>query len=243
MEGRTGDRHKAVIVTRGDVAFPAFHGRRGRPRSCEPHRHRPVLRWRVAVDDLCLVPRRSEDVLRSLGAAGVLRSALLAFGQSRNLRLQSFDFFVFAAIAWIIIAVMVNNGPEQASSSAARWRLSDRGLPARAYVRNLPTYACIPCAPICCSSSSPASSRSRSLLGTKLIPGFGTPVSTLEMGRLGFYRAPSGFDHPFCSAPSAPPASASLVPLSRPPGALDAGRNHRHRHLPRPLLKAAATAS
>jgi hypothetical protein len=42
-------------------------------------------------------------------------------------------------------------------------------------------------------------------LGTKLIPGFGTPVSTLETGRLGLYRAPSGFDHPilygaFCAA-------------------------------------------
>src|SRR5262245_28918456 len=36
-----------------------------------------------------------------------------ALGQVRDLRLQAFDFCIFATIAWLVLSLVVNNGAER----------------------------------------------------------------------------------------------------------------------------------
>jgi hypothetical protein len=38
---------------------------------------------------------------------------LVALGRSNSIRMQAFDYCIFATIAWIILALMVNNGFER----------------------------------------------------------------------------------------------------------------------------------
>jgi O-antigen ligase len=124
--------------------------------------------------------------------------ALLTLSQTVDLRLQLFDSFVFAAIVWLIIALMVNNGPERGLKYGGSLAVEAIGgyLFARAYVRNFATYAYTVRTYLLFVIIAGAIALPETFLGIKLLPGLGPPVGTLEMGRLGFYRAPSGFDHP-----------------------------------------------
>ena len=122
---------------------------------------------------------------------------LSALGQVRFLRLQAFDYFIFAAIAWLVISLIVNNGPERGIKYGGSLALEAIGgyLLARVYVRNFTQFSFAVRTYLLFVVIAGVIALPETLTGMKLVPGLGPPVG-YDTGRFGLHRGNSGFDHP-----------------------------------------------
>ena len=122
---------------------------------------------------------------------------LSALGQARFLRVQAFDYFIFAAIAWLVLSLIVNNGPERGIKYGGSLALEAAGgyLLARVYVRNFAQFSFAVHIYFLFVVIAGVIALPETMTGMKLIPGLGPPVG-LDTGRFGLHRGNSGFDHP-----------------------------------------------
>ena len=111
--------------------------------------------------------------------------------------MQAFDYFIFAAIAWLVLSLIVNNGPERGIKYGGSLALEAAGgyLLARVYVRNFAQFSFAVHTYFLFVVVAGVIALPETLTGMKLIPGLGPPVGP-DTGRFGLHRGNSGFDHP-----------------------------------------------
>jgi hypothetical protein len=131
--------------------------------------------------------------------------AALGQAQSNAVRIQTFDYFILAAIAWLVLALIINNGPERGIKYGGSLAVEAVGgyLLARVCVRNYTQFSFAVRTYLLFVVIAGVIALPETLFGMKLVSGLGPPVGS-DTGRFGLYRGNSGFDHPilfgaFCS--------------------------------------------
>jgi hypothetical protein len=122
---------------------------------------------------------------------------LSSLGQVRNLRLQAFDYCIFATIAWLVLSLIINNGAERGVKYGGSLAVEAIGgyLLARVYVRNFAQYSFAVRTYLLLVIVAGLIALPETLTGMKLVPGLGPPVG-VDTGRFGLHRGNGGFDHP-----------------------------------------------
>jgi len=131
--------------------------------------------------------------------------ALALLARSRDFRLQAFDAMLVLALAWLLIALVVNNGFEKGFKYGGSLVLEALGgyLLARAYVRNYTQFADAVRCYFLFVLVAAAVAFPEAFLKIKFVHALASQLTgnpdiavTSEAGRLGLERATSTFDHP-----------------------------------------------
>ena len=187
----------ATIVQRSNTAIPAFAGAQSSQdrmgRIAIPLFFAGVLLGTTLVVNISGLSISADRIVLLVFFVPILA----ALGQVRSLRMQAFDYLIFAAIAWLVLALIVNNGPERGIKYGGSLALEASGgyLLARVYVRDFAQFSFAVRIYLVCVVIAGVIALPETLTGMKLVPGLG-PYVGVDTGKFGLHRATSGFDHP-----------------------------------------------
>ncbi len=131
--------------------------------------------------------------------------ALIQLSRIRDFRPQAFDYLLIVAIAWMVLALSVNNGVEKGIKYGGSLALEALGayLIARAYIRNYAQFAQAVGFYFLFVLVAGAVAVPEAFLNIKFVHALASQLTgnpdvavTSEAGRLGLERATSTFDHP-----------------------------------------------
>ncbi len=131
--------------------------------------------------------------------------AVAQLGKIRDFRLQSFDYLILLSMAWLLLALSVNNGAEKGIKYGGSLVLEALGgyVLARAYVRNYAQFAAAIGTYFLAVLAALAFAFPEAFLKMRFIHQLASSLTgnpniafTSEAGRLGLERAFSTFDHP-----------------------------------------------